>query len=176
MLGPDHPDTLTTRSNIACLDRRNAATPPRRCGCSRRSCRTRSGCSAPTTRTRSRPATTSPTGPVERGDAPEALRLFQALLPDQQRVLGPDHPDTLTTRSNIAVWTGECGDAPEALRLFQALLPDQERVLGPDHPDTLTTRNNIAHWTGETATPPRRCGCSRRCSAGPGTGARPRPP
>ena len=74
------------------------------------------------------------------GDAREALRLFQALLPDRERVLGPDHPETLRTRNNTAHWTGECGDAREALRLFQALLPDQERVLGPDHPETLTTR------------------------------------
>ena len=85
----------------------------------------------------------------EAGDAREALRLFQALLPDQERVLGVDHPDTLTTRNNIAWLTGEAGDAREALRLFQALLPDQERVLGPDHPDTLKTRNNIAAWTGD---------------------------
>ena len=75
-----------------------------------------------------------------------ALRLFRELLPDQERVLGPDHPDTLTTRGNIASLTGECGDAAGALRLSRELLPDQERVLGPDHPDTLTTRNNIAHW------------------------------
>ena len=43
------------------------------------------------------------------GDTREALRLLQALLPDQARVLGADHPDTLRTRDNIALWTGECG-------------------------------------------------------------------
>ena len=42
----------------------------------------------------------------------EALRLSSALLPDRERVLGRDHPDTLTTRLNIAYWTGEVGDAP----------------------------------------------------------------
>jgi tetratricopeptide (TPR) repeat protein len=63
--------------------------------------------------------------------------------------LGPDHPGTLTTRNNIAAWTGDCGDAREALRLFSELLPYRERVLGPDHPGTLTTRNNIAAWTGD---------------------------
>ena len=30
------------------------------------------------------------------------LRLYSELLPDQERVLGRDHPDTLRTRSNIA--------------------------------------------------------------------------
>ena len=75
--------------------------------------------------------------------------LLSRLLPDQQRVLGGNQPDTLTTRNNIAGWTGEVGDAREALRLFTELLPDMERVLGRDHPNTLTTRNNIAGWTGE---------------------------
>ena len=77
----------------------------------------------------------------------------EELLPDQERVLGADHPDTLITRGNIASWTGQCGDPAEALRLYRTLLPDQERVLGPDHPNTLTTRNNIAAWTGECGDP-----------------------
>ena len=64
-------------------------------------------------------------------------------------MLGRDHPDTLTTRNNIAAWTGEVGDAREALRLFTELLPDMERVLGRDHPNTLQTRGKIARWTGE---------------------------
>jgi hypothetical protein len=84
------------------------------------------------------------------GDSQEALRLFQALLPDRERVLGSDHPGVLTTRGNIAGWTGATGDSQEALRLWQALLPDRERVLGPDHPDVLATRLHIAHWTGTT--------------------------
>jgi hypothetical protein len=78
----------------------------------------------------------------ECGDARGALRLFQALLPNQ-RVLGSNHPDTLTTRHNVARRTGACGDAHEALRLSQALLADRERVLGPHHPDTLRTRETI---------------------------------
>ena len=57
--------------------------------------------------------------------------------------MADDHPDTLTTRSNIAHWTGDTGDAPRALRLLRELLPDRERVLGKDHPATLTTRSNI---------------------------------
>ncbi|MGH8908770.1 MAG: tetratricopeptide repeat protein [Egibacteraceae bacterium] len=36
------------------------------------------------------------------GDAAEALRLYRALLPDCERLLGPDHPDTLTARAHIA--------------------------------------------------------------------------
>jgi flagellar biosynthesis regulator FlbT len=89
----------------------------------------------------------------ESGDAREALRLSRELLPDQERVLGPDHPDTLKTRHDIALWTGRVGDDREALRLSRELLPDQERVLGPDHPDTLKTRHDIAFWTGDSSDP-----------------------
>lgn len=32
----------------------------------------------------------------------EALRLFEELLPNQELVLGNAHPETLTTRNNIA--------------------------------------------------------------------------
>ena len=41
-------------------------------------------------------------------------------------VLGPDHPDTLTTRNNVVYWTGRCGDVAEALRLATVLLPDRK--------------------------------------------------
>src|SRR6185437_17029606 len=82
----------------------------------------------------------------ECGEAREVLRLFQALLPDQTRVLGADHPDTRMTRNNIAAWTGECGDTHEALRLFEALLPDQTRVLGADHPDTRRTLSRFRNF------------------------------
>ena len=73
--------------------------------------------------------------------------MFTALLPDRQRVLGPDHPDTLTTRSNIAGWTGRAGDARGALELFTALLPDRQRVLGPDHPGVQVTQAWIEQLT-----------------------------
>lgn len=65
------------------------------------------------------------------------------------RVLGPQHRDTLTTRGNVASWTGEVGNAEGALAMFEALLPDKVMVLGRDHPDTLKTRGHVARWKGE---------------------------
>ena len=58
---------------------------------------------------------------------------FAALLPVHERVLGAEHPDTLTTRSNLAYWTGEVGDAAAARDQY-AELPAYERVLGAEHP------------------------------------------
>ena len=65
-----------------------------------------------------------------------------------ERVLGAEHPDTLTARASLARWTGEAGDAAGARDQFAALLPIRERVLGPEHPDTVTTRASLAYWTG----------------------------
>jgi Tetratricopeptide repeat len=72
------------------------------------------------------------------------------LLPDQIRVLGADHPQVLTTRNNIAAWTGFRGNAPKALRLFRELLPEAIRMLGADHPSVLSIRNNIAVWPAQS--------------------------
>ena len=59
-------------------------------------------------------------------------------------VLGPDHPDTLTVRNNLAGAYDSVGRFGEAIDAWEELLPDCERVLGPDHPVTLTVRNNLA--------------------------------
>ena len=58
--------------------------------------------------------------------------------------LGPDHPDTLGTRSNLALVHQQAGHLSTAIDMHQALLTDRTRVLGPDHPDTLITRGNLA--------------------------------
>ena len=78
-----------------------------------------------------------------------ALQHATEELTCRRRLQHPDHPDVLTTRGNIARWTGQGGDAAAALQLSRELLPDQARVLGPNHPNTLTTRNNIGAWTGQ---------------------------
>ena len=74
----------------------------------------------------------------------DSIELYEQVLADQERVLGPDHPDTLTTRNNLAVAYRSAGRFGEAIELYKWVLADQERVLGPDHPDTLITRNNLA--------------------------------
>ena len=62
---------------------------------------------------------------------------------------GPDAPDTLRARSNLALWQAEAGRVDEAIEQFEVLLADLTRVLGPDAPDTLTTRSNLAFWQAE---------------------------
>jgi hypothetical protein len=59
-------------------------------------------------------------------------------------VLGPDHPDTLSSRNNLAAVYRDAWRTTEAIQLLEKTLADQERVLGPDHPDSLVSRANLA--------------------------------
>jgi hypothetical protein len=68
--------------------------------------------------------------------------------------LGSEHPDTLATRHNLALWQREAGDPAGAAAAFEQLLTDYLRLLGPDHPHTLNTRHNLADcrgWAGDPA-------------------------
>jgi Domain of unknown function (DUF4062)/NB-ARC domain/Tetratricopeptide repeat len=82
-----------------------------------------------------------------------AVAYWKDMATKADDLLGPDHPHTLITRSNIARWRGEAGDPGGAVSAFEQLLPDRLRVLGPDHRGTLSTRSNIAWWRGEAGDP-----------------------
>jgi serine/threonine protein kinase len=62
----------------------------------------------------------------------------------REATLGPDHPDTLTSRHNLANAYRDAGRTSEAIALIQATLKLRESTLGPDHPDTLKSRNSLA--------------------------------
>jgi hypothetical protein len=82
------------------------------------------------------------------GSYAPARDLQQKVVEARERVLGPEHSQTLDARGPLAYWVGLAGDAAAARDLLAALLPVCERVLGPEHPHTLTTRASLAHWTG----------------------------
>jgi voltage-gated potassium channel Kch len=78
-----------------------------------------------------------------------AITVIERLHHQASTRLGPDHPDTLTTRANLAYWRGEAGDPAGAATVLAELLTVQLRILGPDHLNTLLTRNNLACMRGE---------------------------
>ena len=117
---------------------------------------------------RSYASSAGPRHHVSLGDGAGALRVLSSLethraaenrdrwmawLGPIVAALGPDHPDTLTTRGALAYWRGAAGDPAAAVTAFTELLPDRVRVLGPDHPDTLTTRGTLASWRGAAGDP-----------------------
>ncbi|MFJ7200937.1 MULTISPECIES: FxSxx-COOH system tetratricopeptide repeat protein [unclassified Streptomyces] len=82
------------------------------------------------------------------GQANAATTHFQHLTDTTTHHLGPDHPDTLTARHELACWRGTAGNAAGAAAALAELLPDVARVLGDDHSDTLAARCSLANWRG----------------------------
>ncbi|MFD4358076.1 FxSxx-COOH system tetratricopeptide repeat protein [Nocardia sp. NPDC058518] len=79
------------------------------------------------------------------GVSDRAIALHEQALGDRERVLGDDHPDTLSSRNNLANAYLRVDQVGEATALHERNLADYERVLGDDHPDTLSSRNNLAY-------------------------------
>ncbi|MBO3748871.1 tetratricopeptide repeat-containing protein [Streptosporangiaceae bacterium NEAU-GS5] len=81
---------------------------------------------------------------MDLADLRRAVPLLRQTLSDRERILGTDHPNTLTSRNNLASAYQAAGDLTQAIPLYQQTLTDRERILGTDHPDTLSSRNNLA--------------------------------
>jgi tetratricopeptide (TPR) repeat protein len=79
------------------------------------------------------------------GQLSTAIALFEQVLTDSRRVLGKDHPETLTSRHNLAGAYQSAGQVDQAITLYEQVLTDRRRVLGENHPDTLASRNNLAY-------------------------------
>src|SRR5262249_46367314 len=93
-------------------------------------------------------------------------------LKGRERVLGPEHPDTLTGVRNLAWLYQSQGFYTEAEPLLKRALAGFERKLGMEHRQTLRSANNLAAlyliWAA-TMKPSRSmcapCKASSACSA-----------
>lgn len=82
---------------------------------------------------------------LEHAGAFSAARLLhQRVLDFDTRTLGPQHPNTLTSRNHLANALFGMGEPAEAIHLLRQTLEDRSRVLGTEHPDTLTSRHDLA--------------------------------
>jgi len=61
--------------------------------------------------------------------------------------VGAGHPDTLTSRNNLAIAYRAAGRTADAIPLLQRTLADFERLVGADHPSTKVVRANLAALT-----------------------------
>jgi hypothetical protein len=82
---------------------------------------------------------------VELGDAmPHAIAIGEPLSADLDRLLGPDDPDTIRARNDLARAYRETGRVADAVPLVEQVLAARERLFGADDPRTLASRNNLA--------------------------------
>ena len=64
----------------------------------------------------------------------------------RKRVLGEEHPDTLTSMANLAYTRKSQDRLEDALDLIKTCFHHQQQVLGRDHPDTVSTLSALTEW------------------------------
>jgi tetratricopeptide (TPR) repeat protein len=74
----------------------------------------------------------------------EAAKLHEETLARRRVIIGPDHPDTFWSMTNLADGYAKLGRKADALKLQEETLALQKAKLGPSHPDTLASMNNLA--------------------------------
>ncbi len=78
-------------------------------------------------------------------DASQAENLHRSALEVHEKQLGPEHPTTLATLTNLGNVMLLQGKFREAERIFRRVLSAREKGLPPDHPDIALSLNNVAN-------------------------------
>jgi tetratricopeptide (TPR) repeat protein len=79
-----------------------------------------------------------------RGEYQTAVAVFERAYEVRLEKFGDDHPDSLTSASNLALNLGILGQYQRARALDEDTLTRRRRILGKDHPDTLTSASQLA--------------------------------
>ena len=66
-------------------------------------------------------------------------------LDGREKVLGNEHPDTLTSINNLASVLQDQGKYDEAEQMNRRALDGREKALGKEHPSTLTSVYCLAY-------------------------------
>ena len=101
------------------------------------------------------------------GRAREVEAILREVVAERARTLGPEHPDTLKSWSDLANALDVQGKYAEAEREDRALLAIRERIFGPTNLNTVKSRGNLGVVAHGNAQPFSRL---------PSTPARPSPP
>ena len=146
-LGPDHPDTLTARNNLAGAYRA-AGRLDEAITLYEQVFSGRSRVLGPDHRSTLTSRDHLTDTYWEAGRLDEAITLKKQILADAMRIMGPDSPGASAARNSLAATYRDAGRLDEAITLYKQNLEDRTHILGPDHPDTLASRNNLAcaYW------------------------------
>ena len=73
----------------------------------------------------------------------QAGALSEKVLEIRKRVMGEEHPDTLTSMNDLAVLNARRGQSAQAAELFTQVIDLQRRLRGDEHPETLRSMSNL---------------------------------
>jgi tetratricopeptide (TPR) repeat protein len=72
-----------------------------------------------------------------------AQALYSKALEVKKKALGPNHPNTLKSGSELGILFRDKGDYQTAETLFREVLSARDMALGPEHLDTFESRHNL---------------------------------
>src|SRR5271168_561668 len=81
---------------------------------------------------------------MDAGDWNNAEKLFVQMMDMRKKLLGAEHPETLTSMANLASTYGNQGRWNEAEQLVVQVMDMRKKLLGAEHPSTLTIMANLA--------------------------------
>ncbi|KAF6829736.1 Kinesin light chain 1 [Colletotrichum musicola] len=67
----------------------------------------------------------------------------------RKRVLGEEHPDTLTSMANLAFTWQSQNRWNDAILLMQDCVHHRKQYLGLNHPDTISSASTLSDWKSE---------------------------
>ena len=74
-----------------------------------------------------------------RGEHEKSDKLHRRVMEERDRMLGPDHEETLAGVDKLAELYNQKGNFIRAEPMYRRALECRERILGPDHIDTLVS-------------------------------------
>jgi hypothetical protein len=83
------------------------------------------------------------------GKLKKAEVLYRRFLEGNEKALGAEHADTLTSVNNLAINLHKQGRLEEAEALLRRALEGREKALGAEHAETLCSVNNLATNLGK---------------------------
>ncbi|KAH8804021.1 hypothetical protein DL96DRAFT_1686779 [Flagelloscypha sp. PMI_526] len=85
------------------------------------------------------------------GQHSDALKLKEQVVELRKRILGPEHPHTLTSLHVLALTYFDLDQHPEALDLMQQVLELRKKVLSAEHPHTLLSQQWLDHFRTQSS-------------------------
>jgi tetratricopeptide (TPR) repeat protein len=74
----------------------------------------------------------------------EASRIFEMVLTKRRKLLGENHPDTLSARHELSITRFQMGHEDEAAGEHAKVLSLRTKILGTHHPDTIKSKLDLA--------------------------------
>jgi CHAT domain-containing protein/Tfp pilus assembly protein PilF len=143
LLGPEHPDTVTSLNNLAALYEvlgfHNKAEP-----LLRRALAARENALGPKHPATARSVNNLAALYQDAGDYGKAEPLYLQALAIQETTLGPDHPDYSATQNNLATVYHATGAYEKAEALYNRALVIQEKLYGAERPEIVSVLSNYA--------------------------------